>query len=152
MRTRTLFLSLALASMPALAQNSADQAGTMSPQEVQGNSMRGSDSMNTMDATASKNLETQKGAGSSKQHQDMMKSATRDIEGFRRDLAHMKEQTKAITDQSRRESMELNNDMWQNLIDHMDKRMTQMQDMMVSGDGKVCTTTSAKTDVKRYSQ
>ena len=151
MRTRTLLLSLALVGMPALAQNTADQAGTASQQEMQGNSMQGSDSMKSMDAGEKKAHGMRNRDGSGSQHQAMMKSAQSDIDGMRRHLEKMKEQTRNITEQSHRDSMEINNDMWQGLIEHMDKRMAHMQNMMAAGGGKLCAT-GDEVAVKHYSQ
>lgn len=152
MRTQTLLLSLALASTPALAQNAADQPGSSSPQEMQGNSMKGSESMKMMHEGAQKAHDNRKGDSMSGQHQTMLKSAQDDLDGMRRQLEIMKEQTGDIADQSRREGMELNNDMWQGLIEHMDKHMAQMQNMMSSQDGKPCVASAKIAGQQHYAQ
>ncbi len=54
MCSTSLLLALALVTTSALAQNSADQPGTASPLEQQGNAMEGSESMKGMHEGASK--------------------------------------------------------------------------------------------------
>lgn len=132
MRTKILLCSMALATMPAFAQNSADQPGTASPQEQQGNAMQGSESMNTMQESAKK-AESMHGMDKmSIRHQEMMKDERSDLDAMRAQLQKMRKQTARVSDQSRKEEMQLNNDMWQSLIDHMDKHMTKMKNMMES--------------------
>ena len=132
MRTKILICSMVLATMPALAQNSGDKPGTASPQEQQGNAMQGSESMHTMQDAATKADAMPAKGGMSSRHEEMTKQARTDMEAMRAQLKKMRDQTAGISDQSRQQDMQLNNDMWQSLIDHMDRHMTKMAEMMDS--------------------
>lgn len=130
MRTKPLLFSLALATLPAFAQNAADQPGTASPQEQQGNDMRGSESMKTMHEDASK-AEPMHGMDKmSARHEEMLKNERTALDAMRAQLQKMRDQAAGVSDQSRKEELQLNNDMWQSLIDHMDRHMTHMKAMM----------------------
>lgn len=129
MRNTNLLLTLALVTTSALAQNSADQPGTASPQEQQGNAMEASESMKEMHGGGSNNATKHDMHGS---HGEMMESAQRDLAAMRAQLQKMREQTARTSDQSRKDEQQLNNDMWQSLIDHMDEHMTKMNAMMGS--------------------
>lgn len=132
MRTKILLCSMVLATMPALAQNSGDKPGTASPQEQQGNAMQGSESMHTMQDAATKAQAKPGTGGMSTRHEEMAKQARADMEAMRAQLQKMRDQTALIADQSRQQEMQLNNDMWQSLLDHMDRHMTKMAEMMDS--------------------
>ena len=132
MRTTILLCSMVLATMPALAQNSGDQPGTASPQEQQGNAMQGSESMHTMQDAATKAQDMPGKGGMSARHEEMTLQVRTDMAALRAQLQKMRDQTARISDQSRQQDMQLNNDMWQSLIDHMDRHMTKMAEMMDS--------------------
>lgn len=129
MRNTKLLLALALVTTSALAQNTADQPGTASPQEQQGNAMEGSKSMKEMHEGASMKATMHEMHG---QQAETIKSAQADLAAMRAHLVKMREQTVRTSDQARKEEQQLNNDMWQMLIDHMDAHMTKMSRMMHS--------------------
>jgi hypothetical protein len=152
MRTKILLCSLVLATVPALAQNSADQPGTASPQEQQGNAMQGSESMNTMHEGAKKAGPMDGMDKMSTQHEEMMKNEQTDLDAMRAQLQKMRDQTARVSDQSRKEEMQLNNDMWQALIDHTDKHMMKMKNMMEARQSALPTSGNAMSGSSRYSQ
>ncbi len=152
MRKKTLLFSLVLATMPAFAQNSADQPGTASPQEQQGNAMQGSESMNTMHEDAKKAGPMHGMDKMSTRHEEMMKNEQTDLDAMRAQLQKMRDQTARVSDQSRKEEIQLNNEMWQSLIDHMDKHMMKMKNMMESRQGALPTSGDAMIGSSRYSQ
>lgn len=132
MRPGILICSMVLATLPALAQNSGDQPGTASPQEQHGNAMQGSKSMNTMQDAATKAHSAAGNSAMPNRHEDMKKQARAELDAMRAQLQKMRDQTAMISDQSRQQDMQLNNDMWQSLVDHMDRHMTKMAEMMES--------------------
>ena len=91
--------------------------------------MEGSASMKEMHEGASKEATLREMQGP---HAEMMKSAQGDLAAMRAQLLKMREQAARVPDAGRKEEMQLNNDMWQLLIDHMDAHMTKMSRMMQS--------------------
>lgn len=149
MRSTYLLLSMALVATSAFAQNSADQPGTASPQEQQGNAMQGSQHMKEMHEGAIKHgtMRDMKG-----RHEKMMQSSQSDLAAMRAQLQKMREQTARMSDPSRKDAQQLNNDMWQSLIDHMDKHMTKMNSMMHSKRDGALGNAVASESPARYAQ
>jgi hypothetical protein len=54
---------------------------------------------------------------------------------MRSNLQKMKDQLSKVSDPSTKDQLQLNINMWQNMIDNMDKHMSMMKGMMGSGHG-----------------
>ena len=66
----------------------------------------------------------------SKMHEQMMKDMQSDLDSMRSNLRKMKDQIGKVSDRGTRDQFQLNIDMWQSLVDHMDKHMAAMKNMM----------------------
>ena len=66
----------------------------------------------------------------SKMHEQMMKDMQGDLDSMRSNLQKMKDQIGKVSDRGTRDQLQLNIDMWQSLVDHMDKHMDEMKKMM----------------------
>ena len=114
--------------------------------------MQGSESMKKMHEDPAK-AEAMHGMGKmGAWHEEMMKSDRADLDAMRAQLKKMREQTARASDQSRKEEMQLNNDMWQSLIDHMDKHMMKMKKMTESRRGASPASDEATSGSGHYSQ
>lgn len=65
-----------------------------------------------------------------KMHEQMMNDMQGDIDSMRSNLQKMKDQIGKVSDRGTRDQLQLNIDMWQSLVDHMDKHMDAMKKMM----------------------
>ena len=113
----TLLVCLAFLGIWSLAQNVPAQPGTgsgMSQDQAPGPGMMGMHHPHDM----------------SKMHEQMMKDMQGDIDGMRSNLQKMKDQIGKVSDRETRNQLQLNIDMWQSLVDHMDKHMDAMKNMM----------------------
>lgn len=63
-------------------------------------------------------------------HGQMMKDMQADVDTLRSNLQKMKDQVGKVADRGTRDQLQLNIDMWQSLIDHMDNHVSQMKKMM----------------------
>jgi hypothetical protein len=63
-------------------------------------------------------------------HEQMMKDMQSDLDGMRSNLQKMKDQIGKVENRGMRDQLQLNIDMWQSMIDHMDKDMGMMKKMM----------------------
>ena len=70
-------------------------------------------------------------------HQQMMQSLQADLDAMRANLQKMKDQLGKVSDPSTKEQMQLNIDMWQTVLDNIDKHMTMMKQMMGSRHGRM---------------
>lgn len=68
-------------------------------------------------------------------HEEMMKSMQADLDTMKGNLQKMKDQLGKISDRSTKDELQVNIDMWQSVINHMDKHMSMMKEMMGSGPG-----------------
>ena len=68
-------------------------------------------------------------------HDQMMKSMQADMDSMRSNLQKMKDQLSKVSDPSTKDQLQLNINMWQTMIDNMDKHMSMMKGMMGSGHG-----------------
>jgi hypothetical protein len=68
-------------------------------------------------------------------HEQMMKDMRGDLDGMRSNLQKMKDQIGKVTDRGMRDQLQFNIDMWQSMIDHMDKNMGMMKKMMGPHEG-----------------
>jgi hypothetical protein len=66
----------------------------------------------------------------SKMHEQMMKDMQANLDNMRASLQEMKDQIGKVSDRGTKDQLQLNIDMWQSLIDHMDKHMATMRKMM----------------------
>ena len=71
----------------------------------------------------------------SKMHDQMMKDMQADSDNMRANLQKLKDQIGKVSDRATRDQLQLNIEMWQSLIDHMDKHMTEMKNMMGAHEG-----------------
>lgn len=71
----------------------------------------------------------------SKMHDQMMKDMQADSDNMRANLQKLKDQIGKVSDRATRDQLQLNIEMWQSLIDHMDKHMTEMKNMMSAHQG-----------------
>ena len=92
--------------------------------------------------TVAQNPPNQSGAGKmerqqkmSAMHEQMMKDMQTDLDSMRANLQKMKDQLSKVTDQSTKDELQVNIDMWQSLINNMDKHMSMMKQMMGPGHG-----------------
>jgi hypothetical protein len=65
----------------------------------------------------------------------MMKDMQADLDSMRSNLQEMKDQIGKVSDRGTKEQLQLNIDMWQSLIGHMDKHMAAMKKMMSAQKG-----------------
>ncbi len=65
-----------------------------------------------------------------KMHEKMMKDMQGDVDSMRSNLQKMKDQIGKVSDRGTRDQLQLNIDMWQSLVDHMEKHMDTMKKMM----------------------
>ena len=66
----------------------------------------------------------------SKMHEQMVKDMQGDLDSMRSNLQKMKDQIGKVSDVRTRDQLQLNIDMWQSLVDHMEKHMDTMKKMM----------------------
>jgi hypothetical protein len=121
-RIATLLVCLAFLGALSLAQNAPEQPGTgsrMSQDQTPGTGMMGMHHKHDM----------------SKMHEQMMKDMQADSDSMRFNLQKMKDQIGKVSDRGTRDQLQLNIDMWQSLIDHMDKHMDAMKKMMGAHKG-----------------
>jgi hypothetical protein len=71
----------------------------------------------------------------SKMHEQMMKDMQADLDSMRPNLQKMKDQIGKVSDRGTKDELQLNIDMWQSLIAHMDKHMAAMKKMMSAHSG-----------------
>ena len=57
------------------------------------------------------------------------------LDSMSTNLQKMKDEVSKVSDQSSKNAMQLNIDMWQSLIDHSNKHMAMMKEMMESKPG-----------------
>jgi hypothetical protein len=109
-----LLFSLVFLGSLSLAQNPSQEPGTGSrkDQESQTSGM-GMHGMHDM----------------SKMHEQMMNDMQADLDSMRSNLQKMKDQIGKVSDRGTKEQLQLNIDMWQSLIGHMDKHMAAMKKM-----------------------
>ncbi|HEY6972198.1 MAG TPA: hypothetical protein VJA94_23505 [Candidatus Angelobacter sp.] len=107
MRITSVFLGSILVAFAAVAQNPPDHSGMSSKMGQQQN-------MSAM-------------------HDQMMKGMQADLDSMRSKLQKMKDQLNKISDQSTKDQFQLNIEMWQSVIDDMDKHITMMKQMMGPG-------------------
>ena len=121
--TQTLLFSLVFLGSLSLAQNPSQQPGPGSrkDQESQtsGMGMTGMHGMHDM----------------SKMHEQMMNDMQADLNSMRSNLQKMKDQIGKVSDRGTKEQLQLNIDMWQSLIGHMDKHMAAMKKMVSAHSG-----------------
>lgn len=65
-------------------------------------------------------------------HEQMMKDMQGDIDSMKATLSQMKGQLAKISDSSVRQQLQWNVDLWQKMMDNMEKHMTMMKSMMES--------------------
>jgi septal ring factor EnvC (AmiA/AmiB activator) len=68
-------------------------------------------------------------------HEQAMKNMQADVDSMQANLKKMKEQLGKVSDQPTKDQLQLNIDMWQSLIDNMNKHLTVMKQMMGPGQG-----------------
>jgi predicted nucleic acid-binding Zn-ribbon protein len=68
-------------------------------------------------------------------HEQTMKDMQTDLDSMRSNLQKMKDQLGKVSDRGAKDQLQLNIDMWQSFIDHMDKHMATMRKMMDSRKG-----------------
>lgn len=66
-------------------------------------------------------------------HDQMMKSMQADLDALRANLQKMKDQLSNVKDSATKDQFQLNIQMWQSVVDDMDKHMQMMQHMMGGG-------------------
>ena len=121
-RIATLLVCLAFLGVLSLAQNAPEQPGTgsaMSQDQAPGTGMMGMHHRHDM----------------SKMHEQMMKDMQGDLDSMRSNLQKMKDQIGKVSDRGTRDQLQLNIDMWQSFVDHMDKHMDAMKNMMNAHHG-----------------
>jgi Skp family chaperone for outer membrane proteins len=121
-RIATLLACLVFAGVLSLAQNAPEQPGEgsrMSQDQTPGTGMMGMHHMHDM----------------SKMHEQMMKEMQADLDNMRSNLQKMKDQIGKVSDRGTRDQLQLNIEMWQSFIDHMDKHVAAMQKMMNAHEG-----------------
>lgn len=121
-RIATLLLCLAFLGALSFAQNPPEQPGTggrMSQDQTAGTGMMGMPHPHDMP----------------KMHEQMMKDMQGDLDSMRSNLQKMKDQIGKVSDRGTREQLQLNIDMWQSFVDHMDKHMDAMKKMMSTHRG-----------------
>ena len=119
MRVFSLLCSMALVATLVLVQNSSKQSGMLMAQGSQSSGMQGMQGME----------------GMSGMHDEMMTSMQADLDSMSTNLLKMKDQVSKVSDESSKNAMLLNIDMWQSLIDHSNKHMAMMKEMMESKPG-----------------
>ncbi len=116
-RIATLLVGMAFLGVLSFAQNPPDKPETgsrMSQDQSTGTGMMGMNHMH----------------GMSKMHEQMMKDMQSDLDSMHSNLRKMKDEIGKVSDRDMRNQLQLNIDMWQSLLDHMDKHMTAMKNMM----------------------
>jgi TolA-binding protein len=108
-RVTSMFFATVLAASVALAQKPPDQSGT-------GGKMGQQQNMSAM-------------------HDQMMKSMQADLDSMQSTLQKMKDQLSKVSDQSTKDQLQLNINMWQSLIENMNKHLTMMKQMTGPGHG-----------------
>jgi predicted nucleic acid-binding Zn-ribbon protein len=68
-------------------------------------------------------------------HEQMMKDMQGDLDSMRSNLQKMKDQVGKVSDRETRNQLQLNIDMWQSFVDHMDKHMDAMKQMTSAHHG-----------------
>jgi hypothetical protein len=119
-RIAILFVSLVLLGFLSHAQNPPEQPGMGSRMDQERTSGMGMHhpmhEMSTM-------------------HEQMMKDMQVDLDTMRSNLQKMKDQIGKVSDRGTKDQLQLNIDMWQSLIDHMDRHMATMKKMMSAHKG-----------------
>ena len=121
-RIATLLVCLVLLGGLSIAQNPPEQPGTggaMSQDHTAGTGMMGMHHMHDM----------------SKMHEQMMNDMQSDLDNMHSNLRKMKDQIGKVPDPGTRAQLQLNIDMWQSLVDHMDRHMAAMKSMMGAHKG-----------------
>ena len=121
-RIATLLACLAFLGVLSVAQNAPAQPGTsggMGQGQAPGPGVMGMHHPHDM----------------SKMHEQMMKDMQGDLDGMRSNLQKMKDQIGKVSDRGTRDQLQLNIDMWQSFVDHMDKHMDAMKQMMSTHRG-----------------
>jgi hypothetical protein len=121
-RIATLLVCVAFLGVLSLAQNVPEQPGMgggMRQDQTPGTGMMGMHHPHDM----------------SKMHEQMMKDMQGDLDNMRSNLQKMKDQIGKVSDRGTRDQLQLNIDMWQSFVDHMDKHMDAMKQMMSAHHG-----------------
>ena len=121
-RIAMLLVCLAFLGVLSSAQNAQAQPGTnsgMSQGQAPGTGMMGMRHPHDM----------------SKMHEQMMKDMQGDLDNMRSNLQKMKDQVGKVSDRETRNQLQLNIDMWQSFVDHMEKHMDAMKQMMSTHRG-----------------
>jgi hypothetical protein len=113
----TLLFFLVILGSLSLAQNPSQQPGTGNPMDQKSQSS----GMGMHDM--------------SKMHEQMMNDMQADRDSMRSNLQKMKDQIGKVSDRGTKDQLQLNIDMWQSLIAHMDKHMAAMKKMMSAHGG-----------------
>ena len=113
-RIATLLLCPAFLGALSFAQNPPEQPGTGGRMSQEQTACTGMHHKHDM----------------SKMHEQMMKDMQSDLDSMRSNLRKMKDQIGKVSDRGTRDQLQLNIDMWQSLVDHMDKHMAAMKNMM----------------------
>ncbi len=111
-RISILLFSLVFLGSLSLAQNPSQQPGA-------GNRMDQKSQTSGMGMHEMSNM-----------HEQMMKDMQADLDSMRSNLQEMKDQIGKVSDRGTKDQLQLNIDMWQSLIAHMDKHMAAMKKMM----------------------
>ena len=119
-RIGTLFVCLIFLGSLSLAQDPSEQPGADSR-------------MGQKSQTSGMGMHGMHNA--SKMHEQMMEDMQTDLESMRSNLQKMKDQIGKVSDRGTKDQLQLNIDMWQSLIDHMDKHMAGMKKMMSAQKG-----------------
>lgn len=70
-------------------------------------------------------------------HEQMIQNMQANLDSMQANLKKMKDQLSKVSDQSTRDQMQLNINMWQSLIDNMNKQLTMMKQMPGPGRGQM---------------
>jgi len=130
MRSLNSAYLIVLLTSSAFAQNAMDKPGAASAQELQGNAMQGSESMKEMGGDAAVNKGMHSGGANSAKHRQHMKEAQSNLNALHANLEKMKAQVGQALDPTRKTELQLNADMWQALLNGMEKHLAQMKSMM----------------------
>jgi len=104
---------MVLSCMLALAQNTPAQGGMTQDKGQPMSGMQGMEKMRTM-------------------HEQMMKDMQTDLDAMKATLGQMKGQLSKVSDSSVHQQLQWNVDLWQKMLDNMDKHMAIMKQMMES--------------------
>jgi TolA-binding protein len=116
-RISILLFSLVFLGSLSLAQNPSQQPGA-------GNRMDQKSQTSGMGMHEMSNM-----------HEQMMKDMQANLDSMRSNLQEMKDQIGKVSDRSTKDQLQLNIDMWQSLIAHMDKHMAAMKKMVSAHSG-----------------